>query len=1225
MGELPVCPQCRQPVSPASPGGLCTRCLLQHFGAAGTEATHQQSRSAASGGSQETRFPQTFGDYELLDVLGRGGMGIVYKARQLTANRLVAIKWIAAGDLATPELVRRFRIEAETAASLEHPGIVPVYAVGEFDGRHYFTMQLVRGESLARRLERIRAGEQAPYTQDEAVALIAALAHAVHFAHLRGVLHRDIKPGNVLLDEQGIPRLTDFGLAKVLQADKTASRTQGVLGTPAYMAPEQARGSRAPLTTAIDVYALGVVLYELLTGTRPFDADSSYELLQRIVEDPPPAPSRRNPRIGIDLETVCLKCLAKDPSQRYVTARELADDLERWRTHQPIRARAPGVAERWMLWSRRHPALASLSAAALLAVALFTVQQARHATALRAERDAARAAQIRAETTVIHQRLTHADQLLRAGKTADALTEWARILRSNPTNTVAAARIFSTLSHRSFLLPMAGESVRPLPSFTLEFSPDGRQALQSDRTHTRVLDADRLLPDAESPVFNLPASRACWSPDGTRVALVCIIGGGAWVCDATHLRPLQPLIPLAQWSAPAFSSDGNWLAIAGGEESSIWLQDLSSGRITPWVGRNEAPRNTGAAAVFDLSRILTHTASAIQSWPMQPGPERLLEVAVENPLQRLRSRPGVPVLIGETRNSRISLRSSRTLQPVGPEFELQRPVDDDLRLDGLLYASSNPERWGQLWDLTTGKPMGEPALRACWSARTRFSPDGQRLFLFGDTEGIHVCDARDGRMHSRSLPHRDTITHAEFSADGRRVATASEDGTACVWDVAKGSQVVPPMIHGAKVRSVQFAAGDRFLISYDTANVVRIWDAATGALVGKPRQQQDLIHSAVMDVSGSWLACGTGRSWSLYSMTNNMDAPVFGEAGMKTPSVQFNRDGSRLMTLSIGDAQKDLLHLWEPGNPTPVWTLPELRAQVRAALSEDGDRVAAAGADGLILLWDVRRNHRIGTEMRHKDMVWVMMFSPDGRRLLTAGADRKAQVWDTTTGDPVGDPMLHESPVWQAQFSPDGSRVLTRTAEDEARVWDTETGHPLTESFVDHPVAIHIIMSPSTPRRFSPDGRRVVLPCGDNRVRTLELPPSEPTPSWLPELVEAIAGQQWGEKGVSVKPWADLYAVRDSLSQKQESGEWLAWARWLFADRGQRTVTPYSREPVSEWVEERVAQDTVPALVDALRSQPGHAEARRRLAEHWRRNPNPAHPGQRTLAEHLETLASQSR
>lgn len=330
------------------------------------------------------------------------------------------------------------------------------------------------------------------------------------------------------------------------------------------------------------------------------------------------------------------------------------------------------------------------------------------------------------------------------------------------------------------------------------------------------------------------------------------------------------------------------------------------------------------------------------------------------------------------------------------------------------------------------------------------------------------------------------------------------------------------------------------------------------------------------------------------------------------------------MTLSIGDAQKDLLRLWEPGVSKPVWTLPELRAQVRATISEEGDLAAVAGADGLILLWDVRSNRRIGPEMRHKDMVWVMMFSPDGRRLLTAGSDRKAQVWDAATGEAIGEPMLHESAVWQAQFSPDGSRVLTLTAEDEARVWDAETGHPLTESFEDHPVAIHIIMSPSTLRRFSPDGRRVVLPCGDNRVRTLELPPREPAPSWLPDLVEAIAGQEWGVKGFAVKPWADLYAFRDSLMTKQEGGEWLTWARWLFADRGRRPVTPYSQESVSQWVDERVAQGTIPALLDALRLQPGNAEARRRLADQLRRTPNDTYPGQRALADHLDSLASKA-
>ncbi|MBL9126479.1 MAG: serine/threonine protein kinase, partial [Verrucomicrobiales bacterium] len=263
------------------------------------------------------------GDYELLEVIGRGGMGVVYKARQTGANRLVAVKLIAAGDLATPELIRRFKSEAETAASLDHPGIVPVYEVGESEGRHFFSMRLIHGESLASRLGRIRAGTAPAFTERHATQLVESMARAVHYAHQRGVLHRDVKPGNILLDERDEPRLTDFGLAKLLRHETSLTRAGGVIGTPAYMAPEQAAGRTTELTTAVDVYGLGAVLYELLTGTQPFQASSSYELIRRVIEEEPRSPSSENPRIGPDLETVCLKCLEKNPAKRYPSAQAL--------------------------------------------------------------------------------------------------------------------------------------------------------------------------------------------------------------------------------------------------------------------------------------------------------------------------------------------------------------------------------------------------------------------------------------------------------------------------------------------------------------------------------------------------------------------------------------------------------------------------------------------------------------------------------------------------------------------------------------------------------------------------------------------------------------------------------------------------------------------------------------------------------------------------------------
>jgi serine/threonine protein kinase len=298
-----------------------------------------------------------FGDYVLLRELGRGGMGVVYEARQVSLNRLVALKMLRAGAVAGDDELRRFQTEAEAVAALDHPGIVPVYEVGEYEGRRYFTMKLVPGQSLAARRDARTGGFR------DAARLVAAVATAVDHAHQRGILHRDLKPANILIDEQGRPLVTDFGLAKRVEADIGLTQSGEILGTPAYMAPEQALGRRASVTTAADVHGLGAILYYLLTGRPPFAADSVIETIEQVRTQPPESPSRRRPDVPRDLEVICLKCLEKDPARRYTSAAALAADLNRWLTGEPIAARAVSAPTRAWMWCRRRPAIAALLAA----------------------------------------------------------------------------------------------------------------------------------------------------------------------------------------------------------------------------------------------------------------------------------------------------------------------------------------------------------------------------------------------------------------------------------------------------------------------------------------------------------------------------------------------------------------------------------------------------------------------------------------------------------------------------------------------------------------------------------------------------------------------------------------------------------------------------------------------------------------------------------------------
>src|SRR5438067_2188675 len=371
-----ICRKCGAKIFSDAPEGLCAKCVLksalavpQDAPVAGDDGGSAENVGvnvgAAHDGQKTARAAELlgeFGDYELLEEVGRGGQGVVFRARQKSLNRTVALKVISLGQWASKAHLKRFRIEAEAAAHLEHPSIVPIHEVGERDGSCYFSMKFIEGGQL----DEVARREPMPIRQ--AAELIAKVARTVHYAHEHGILHRDIKPGNILLDAKGEPHLTDFGLARLVETESTVTRTLEVLGTPSYMAPEQAVGNNAAIGSVTDVYGLGAVLYQLLTGQPPFAGGTTYETIKLLLDTEPRQPRLLNPKIDRDLSTICLKCLEKDPKRRYSSALALAEDLERWLRHEPIRARHTGIFARGRKWLQRNPTRALL-AASLIALA----------------------------------------------------------------------------------------------------------------------------------------------------------------------------------------------------------------------------------------------------------------------------------------------------------------------------------------------------------------------------------------------------------------------------------------------------------------------------------------------------------------------------------------------------------------------------------------------------------------------------------------------------------------------------------------------------------------------------------------------------------------------------------------------------------------------------------------------------------------------------------------
>jgi serine/threonine protein kinase/Tfp pilus assembly protein PilF len=357
-----VCAKCGATVLADAPQGFCSVCLFRKgLGSIDNENGDGLEPTAS-------RIQMEFGDYELLEEIGRGGQGVVYRARQKSLNRIVALKVIGLGlgHWATEAHLKRFRLEAAAAARLDDPRIIPIYEIGERDGACYFSMKFIEGGQL----DKIVGSELMPVRK--ATELIAKLAHTLHYAHQHGVLHRDVKPGNILIDAKGEPHLTDFGLARLVETESTVTRTLEVLGTPSYMAPEQAAGNKTELTRATDVYGLGAVFYQLLTGHPPFAGGTTYDTIKLLLDTDPRPPRLLNPKIGRELSTICLKCLEKDPKRRYPSALALAEDLERWLKHEPIQARRTGIFTRSRKWVRRKPAIAALIASLIALAAAIT-------------------------------------------------------------------------------------------------------------------------------------------------------------------------------------------------------------------------------------------------------------------------------------------------------------------------------------------------------------------------------------------------------------------------------------------------------------------------------------------------------------------------------------------------------------------------------------------------------------------------------------------------------------------------------------------------------------------------------------------------------------------------------------------------------------------------------------------------------------------------------------
>jgi eukaryotic-like serine/threonine-protein kinase len=1100
------------------------------------------------------------GRFQILQELGRGGWGIVFRAFDPLLGREVALKVPRPEVAVVPEFAERFAREARAAAGLNHPNLVPVYEVGSVGVVRFLVSAYCPGVTLASWLR--QRTEPVPF--GTAAALMAKLAEAVQHAHERGVIHRDLKPSNVLLEpaqagtaggDRGsgadwlgfTPRVTDFGLAKLVFEEPGLGRTLtgAVMGTAGYMAPEQAAGKSKDVGPLADVYALGAIFYEVLTGRPPFQGETDLEILLHVKSDEPMTPTRLRPRLPRDLETVCLRCLEKEPGKRYLSAGELAQDLRRYLDHRPIRARPVGQLERVWRWCRRRPALAGLTAA--VAVLLIIVSLGSTLSFLR-QRDLAVAAD-RAREREEGARIRERDQRRRA----EGLLEREYVRR---------AAHFSDGADLHEALPWI------LEALTL-----ARDSPASEDVHRRRFAALRLQAPRLARVWLCDAPVVCaeFSADGRRV-LIGDKAGTLWICEAATGQPVYPPFRHpARLLRAALSSDDRYVVTVGSDyRANVWR--LNGTRVElQW----QKGKISCAAISPDSRLVVTAGAELVQVW----------EIATAKPVAAYPLGRGVSfvsaafspdgrLVVATSRDGHARVWRTDTMKLMHELRHHDGPVySATFSRDGRLVTSAYPD--ARVWDLETGQ-LRAPLEHLTTVFFAAFSPDGNRVVTACNDNSSGVWDPTTGRLVAQ-FRHEDCVHSASFTAGGRSVLTASRDGTARVWDAETGSPVIPackhngPVVvataredgtlltasedgtarlwtwprpyltlvrHDDRIYHASFSPDGKWLVTASFDRTAQVWDAATGRPRWTAVRPQDrFVRRARFSSDGRWVATitedGTARVWD--AATGAPVTPDWVKHPGSVADVSFSPCGQRLLTSNRGEraciwdastgallrvlkhdgslnhaefspdgrrvvtASEDLtVRVWDSDTGEPLRVLKLENVPMQASFSPDG-RLLVTRVGGTARVWDATTGAASGAPMKHQGIIQSVGFSPDSRHVVTAGTDNRAQVWDVVTGEPLAPPMRHEGRLERAEFSPDGSLVLTASLDGTARVWEAATGQPVT------PPLRHD--GPIWHAEFSRDGRRVLTASGDATARVWDVSAEQRPLSELTLIAQVLSGR----------------------------------------------------------------------------------------------------------------------
>jgi serine/threonine protein kinase/WD40 repeat protein len=1029
--------------------------------------------------------------YEILGELGRGGMGVVYKARQIKADRLVALKMILSGGHASERDLNRFRTEAHAVARMQHANIVQVYEVGEQEGLPFFSLEYLEGGSLADKLD------GTPWPARKAAELVETLARAMQAAHDKGIIHRDLKPANILLTADGTPKITDFGLAKRLDS-AGQTQTGAIMGTPSYMAPEQAGGKGKEVGPAADVYALGAILYELLTGRPPFKAETPLDTVLQVVNEEPVPPIGLNPKVPRDLDTICLKCLRKDVGRRYPSSLTFAHDLCRFLKDEPILARPTPGWERLAKWTQRRPAVAAL----LAIVMTITLVSLGVVTALwreaETERDRAKEEWHRAEQATNHEiaqreaaqrflsqlALDRGTQLCEQGEIDQGMLWLASALENLPESSERERQSIRTLlsGWRSQLHEIRALVLHGAPILHAAFSPDCKMIVTAGLDgKARLWDVATAKPLCEPLLHQAPVFRVRFSPDN-KMLLTASGYGATWLgpdqkvdaqqgsaarlWDATTGEPLTSELRLAMDPAGppgiTFRPDGKSFITWSNTEVRIW--DVNG---QP-VGRPLLHPGRVCAAVYSPNgkTLLTGTAGyeknekVVRLWDAVTGKPQS-ELPQPEPISALAFRPDGNVFV------------------VG------------------YFNGADTRNSGQLWDLASGQPIGDPFNKVATEAAA-FSPDGKICVTtgMGFSEWPWACAQRWDASTGKAVG--DMIRHGTpgwmpsgFSADGKRLLTASHGnalsgtirGEIGLWESDNGQKTGVMIQHPGRLKGASLSPDGKDVLSWDESGVARLWDVARHTQTTVPIAQPVVQHEfspdgkimAVMQNSNTcfFLETATGKQiGESVRLKNDENASSF----------QFSPDGGVLLISSMA-RENWVSRLFEVPSGRMLAHLP-IAKRSTAIFSWDGRVILTIEPASSGQLWDVATGKPIGSVFPTDP--YMVAFLPGGKHLVTIAPSNidneptSIRAVDINTGK-LSDQAL-TVPGVPCVFSPDGTRLLTMDQDGTARLWNSQTGD-LCWQVADSEFMHDKFSAKDT---FTPDGRHLLLRIRDRGLQLLD-------------------------------------------------------------------------------------------------------------------------------------------